>query len=299
MKKSILTLVYQILTTLLLLSLVNCSEKEEKKELSLQNSQFITHGEKVQEQDLIAKSTVNLYLTFQDGKKITHFDNVCTGVLINSRYILTAAHCLVDVATELKLSMDQLAQSYKIGFGTHIVQSSVNSAVIFRDVESVKAHEKYTIDSIQVAETEPMYDIGILKLKEDAPEGYINVKMEQNKDALTAGMEVVLAGYGLLNASPWFPTYATQLMKVTVNVDNPKLTDSQFTYKAIQLKGSCSGDSGGPAYVVNSDSSLTLVGVTSWGDSYCTKMGAYTSVPYFYDWIQNQITQQQITPPEL
>lgn len=53
--------------------------------------------------------------------------------------------------------------------------------------------------------------------------------------------------------------------------------------------GACSGDSGGPM-VVNDE----LVGITSWADP-CAKPHhptVYTSVPYYRDWIQQQLNQR-------
>lgn len=52
------------------------------------------------------------------------------------------------------------------------------------------------------------------------------------------------------------------------------------------IKDSCSGDSGGPLMMLESNTNLWyLVGIVSFGDYPCDGLGAYTNVKYFYDWI--------------
>ncbi len=57
--------------------------------------------------------------------------------------------------------------------------------------------------------------------------------------------------------------------------------------------GSCSGDSGGPAFI-EQNGQLLLAGLTSRGDGPCRRLGIYTMVDYFSLWIHDIIAASQL-----
>lgn len=270
------------------LGLTACAPQADLANLETQSQTGIVNGAAVEDQDRISASTVALYFARpQVGSAIGDVQNFCTGTLISRTIVLTAAHCLSDVAKMMGIPLEELVPNIRIGFGTQVVKSLSDSRVIFREVAAARVHEKYVIDSVRQATKVPMYDIGLVRLAAPAPATAQAVKLVSNATALVKGRELVLAGFGLTNGLP--RVSAKQMMKVNVKVDNPALTAVQFTYRVEGGRSACSGDSGGPAYVANSKGELLVVGVTSWGDQFCQILGAYTSVPVFVPWIQQTI----------
>ena len=136
-----------------------------------------------------------------------------------------------------------------------------------------------------------MWDIALVKLSAPIPANTLIAKMILDPTFLKPGVNVTLVGQGLVRS--WPPGYATEMRKVTIAIDNPQFSTTQFSYQNIGGHGACNGDSGGPAYVSDSLSKgeLQVVGVTSWGDSRCSDFGVYTNVTVFGDWINTTISE--------
>lgn len=98
----------------------------------------------------------------------------CTGVLIAPQYVLTASHC---VASQPYGEIDRMPSSVYIG----------------PDVEN---REKVTVES---AVTHPVYDVALLKLKEEAKT--IPAKLYTGSEALDLRSEMSSYGWGTLAAA--------------------------------------------------------------------------------------------------
>lgn len=270
-----------IIGSILVFGLVNCAPKGQVSHFQDSSQKQIVNGEAVSEQDPIAASTVAIYIEMEYGTS-TRFQNICTGTLVSSEYVLTAAHCLADVSESLQITIPELIQKLYVVFGTKVVISKNDPAVHVVPLINGAVHTQYQIGSVVRAEEEPMYDIALLKLAEGAPASARPAKLGLDV-VLKKGMTVVLAGYGLTNGV--LQTRAKGLNKVEVTIQNPAINPVQFSYMTFAGKSACSGDSGGPAYLLDQKGDIYVIGVTSWGDEYCREIGAYTSVPAFKDWI--------------
>jgi secreted trypsin-like serine protease len=234
-----------------------------------------------------ALATVAIYLPIGTGaNNLNPIKNFCTGTLIATNVVITAAHCIIDMSDRLMTDPQTLVNDMIIGFGTKVAKDQNEAGFQYRTVKSFKVHDKYTLDSVKKASTVPMYDIALFKLNAAAPAPALPVQVVANPNSLVKNLPIILAGFGLTGVNP--SVRATDLLEVSVLVDNPSLTATQFTYQST-TGASCNGDSGGPAYVKLSTGAIALVGITSWGDPACKVMGAYTSVPAMKNWIWTTI----------
>jgi hypothetical protein len=197
---------------------------------------------------------------------------------------------LADFSKDLKISEPRLVKNIWVGFGRKVeIEISTQNKLNFRSVKSFAIHPEYNAGSIATVGSQPMYDIALLKLSELAPSTSKPAFLPADRLALVHGQWVRLVGFGLVNGES--NQRAKHMMEADVTIDNPEFSRTQFTYISQAGKGSCSGDSGGPAYYITKGGELVVLGVTSWGDRKCQGTGAYTSVPYFLEWIKATVHQ--------
>lgn len=258
----------------------------------LPNSTFsqagIIGGEEVQPNEPFAQSTVALYMPMTEPSE--GIANFCTGTLIDKDVVLTAAHCFADVAElSLNIPVEELVPKVRIGFGLNLVTSEQDPQVTFVKIKQVVIHPEYRAGSVSRATRTPMPDVAIVQLEKEAPEFATPATLGVDSTLIAAGREITLAGYGVTSGRT--RTLPKQLMRVKVNIHNPQITTAQFTYKVINGKSACFADSGGPAYFEVAPNQFVVGGITSWGDGFCSRVGAYTSIPAFADFINETVSR--------
>ncbi|EDW38974.1 GL13652 [Drosophila persimilis] len=234
----------------------------------------------------------------------------CGGTLINSRYVLTAGHCLAS----RRLDMSGTAlHAVRLGeWDTNTDPDCVTEkngqktcapGHIDIEVEKLIIHEEYVPNSI-----DQMNDIALLRLKQSVSySDYVRpICLGVNGDVRTnlfEGYAMDVAGWGLTEKkvpSPW-------KLKITVDVWNLKtcqdkyspykykLNDNQLCAGGKANVDTCGGDSGGPLMVaINTGGRevFYVAGITSYGPDPCGLPGwpgVYTRTGAFIDWIQRKL----------
>lgn len=199
--------------------------------------------------------------------------SVCTGTLISERVFLTAGHCtdfLQQLINAGSLTLDGIKVSFDPDDAIH------NGLLAVSDIKTHPAFDGFK-------PTSNLYDVGVLILEKSpkkvtpailAPQGFLDsLSRKQLNEA-----KFTVVGYGTtLDFPP--PQFNSPDGK-------RRVAESQFQSlqeTVIKLKqnkatgdgGTCSGDSGGPAFWRTREGQEILVGITSFGDSVCVNLGAY------------------------
>lgn len=206
-----------------------------------------------EDRDGFAKTVVALYDVSSGA--------LCTGSIISQNMVLTAAHCIPSNANNLFLI-----------FGADVRSSA-------RQIRRANAAVVHPLWSSRHNEIKNTGDIAMVRFDGGLPAGFHAAQVLSDARVLTVGKPVLLAGYGITNAST--QAGAGVLRKVAVTIEDPQFSVTEVSLKQ-NSRGACHGDSGGPAYVVVNGQPL-LFGVTSRGNNdpfdSCLVGSVYTSIP--------------------
>ncbi|XP_046474651.1 trypsin-1 isoform X1 [Neodiprion pinetum] len=206
----------------------------------------------------------------------------CGGSCINSRFAVTAAHC-VQGFDKTRIRVRILV---------HALNSSLSQGKIKEyGVERIIKHSGYSPFNYN-------NDIALLKL--DGP-----IKFDDSMRPVClpelhktfSGEKGIVTGWGATSESGPISNKLQELMvPILSNVEckaskypSQRITDNMLCAGYPEGgKDSCQGDSGGPLHVVN-DSVHSIVGIVSWGEG-CAQAnypGVYTRVNRYVTWIQH------------
>ncbi|KAI9048419.1 hypothetical protein LZ554_007255 [Drepanopeziza brunnea f. sp. 'monogermtubi'] len=196
----------------------------------------------------------------------------CGGVLINSKTVLTAAHCSVDYAAS---AVSVRAGSLRYASGGTLVK-----------VSKILVHPSYNENTFD-------NDVALWTLTTAIPTsstiGYATLPAQGSDPA--AGVSTTVSGWGLTSESG--TTLPASLRYVAVPVVSRATCRSEYGTSAVTTnmfcaaasgKDSCSGDSGGPIVVTSTG---VLAGTVSWGQG-CAEAGyagVYSRIGNFVTWI--------------
>jgi hypothetical protein len=233
----------------------------------LGESEQIIGGSKVESKDPIINTTVQIL----DMRKGTG----CTGSLISSNLVLTAAHCTAENPTDLLII-----------FSSKAAQSIEElKAMPLRRVIGGFTDERWP--KLTSESKGAWGDIAILKFQGTVPNGYKIAKLLGKANVLKDGMNITLAGFGLVDGVK--KTDATELRKVDVSIAKATYNETEILLDQSAGRGACHGDSGGPALIIQKGE-VIVAGVTSRGEQdpgdTCGVFSVYTSVAANLNWIQ-------------
>ncbi|HEY1245712.1 MAG TPA: trypsin-like serine protease [Hyphomicrobiaceae bacterium] len=231
---------------------------------------------------------------------------LCAGTVIDSHWVLTAAHCVFDRFRGGVRSVRAV---------TAYTKSNVPQQGEPRRVKSVIAHPEFAVMP-RPGRASPglVNDIALLELETatTAPRQKL-LAYAGRPGALAAGTIATVVGWGLTRPRrPDERTDLSALSRVLLRADLPVAdraaceaflgfgagVSTEPLFCAGDARGgadSCNGDSGGPIFVQGPAGQPLQAGVVSWGDGCALPgtYGAYTAVDHFEAWIGKRVPHAQ------
>ncbi|MCB0064836.1 MAG: serine protease [Caldilineaceae bacterium] len=218
----------------------------------------------------------------------------CGGVLIDAEWVLSAAHCTVDLSGR---ALDPA--KFNVVIGRHQLSESGGQRVA---VDQLVRHPAYGTDSFD-------NDLALLHLTTPVDTPPLPLLQPDQPLYESSGTPVVILGWGITDEGRdsdvlrqvEVPLVDLKTCRQSYGIFNEKVTDNMLCAGLKNGgKDSCQGDSGGPMIVFDVEhQEWRQLGIVSWGEG-CAEpnyYGVYTRVSQYTRWIGEQIPQQGTTVP--
>ena len=240
----------------------------------------IVNGSTVSEADKESEDVVML-MTKAEGGQIS----VCTASAISSDVLVTAAHCVPELATDIVVSLHS-SVSCESGFDSRSHIAKVTDVVAHPDYST--AYKSYLRAS---------NDIALVFLEKKLPPKYKVHQIATSEESLNK--ELLFLGYGTTG----YTKDGTMILRKTSLPSNSVKIDSKNNLVEVDQSagtGICTGDSGGPALIetnsgkkVLSVNSLVLFDATTADQDKCGRKAVLTLIHPHLDWIESELATHQ------
>lgn len=263
----------------------------------------ILMGNSVDPKDPIAERTVLIAQNFEYLKNEIQYFGLCSGVILNSTTILTAAHCINDFKNSRVVT-------------TNNAHSKNIQAQQIYQVKNVVIHENYL--NPKYKKNNITYDIAILQLDRkiinmDYDSGYlISASTTQYlRNTNWPFLHPHIAGFGKNRTTESMNDSESALQPINGILEKAKvqISEEQYQNSAIiidqkEKAGACTGDSGGPLFV-RREERLYLQGIavavvtsqnepSSINNNACNNQSYYLNLDFYKEWISQALTQLSI-----
>ncbi|EDW92318.2 coagulation factor IX [Drosophila yakuba] len=208
----------------------------------------------------------------------------CGGSLITSRFVLTAAHCIVDSYMSVRLGE----------YDTQNQRKDCNRGVCVLRAYTVEVDLKFIHSDYRDVYK---YDIALLRMKTAVQySDYVRPICFLVNGHLEESTAFNITGWGNTNNNHTSQTLQTAMVyNVKLDFCSKKFTrevDESQICASNRYEDACLGDSGGPlsARIARDGRSLTFqYGIISFGSEKCNSHTVYTNVTYYREWILSTI----------
>lgn len=245
-------------------------------------------GETLNSDSTLAKGMVLVYRSMGDQG-----GSFCTGTLIDTNIILTAAHCV----PALGANPETVSVYWSVDPICSVVQNGDQSLI--RVADEISVHKSYYLSGLGLGKERG--DIAMIRIKDIAPVEMVPAKLVKKSLKLTESSKILVAGFGKTTdyttedtekqlmrfalVKPYFESSQTATgvtVKSTVkngeggkdkdkdkskpvktSKDTTDLKREHLYLDQTQGQGACAGDSGGPAMIQANDDSWSVIGVAS------------------------------------
>jgi secreted trypsin-like serine protease len=218
----------------------------------------------------------------------TYQAQYCSGVLIDSTWVLTAAHCVSGFS----------AADIELAVGAYDLNSFSGPRIGAR---RLIVHPEYNTSQLN-------NDIALIELEQASTQPTVTLFSGQSQDTTPAdltGVMLTALGWGMADSgSDWYyPAVLRQVdLPVVSNsycntIYSTTLADGQLCAGYYEGKDACNGDSGGPV-VTRIDDRWVHAGLVSYGmpcDKYNGWYGVYTRTSAYQDFISQYVPGARFT----
>jgi hypothetical protein len=209
----------------------------------------------------------------------------CTGTVVSSTKVLTAAHCATGMRGAYT---DVIAGRSNLDGGDGYVAR----------VSGIWTDQSYNAEDLNTGRTTiPVHDVSVLTLKSALPSAYTPVTLSAQGDSkpYTNGTVAKIVGYGITSNGS---TATGRLYAASVTIRNNSTCSKAlggFDATTMVCAGtpnggvdSCHGDSGGPLLVNG-----VQAGITDWGVDPCgSTYGVYERLSYYASAVQSDLSRK-------
>ena len=242
--------------------LASCGANPQSEVNSSVTTSDIVNGKALTKKNPISHSIVALVFEKANGQAL------CTGSLISSNVVLTAAHCVEDHPERMTIVFSQNVQKSK--------------------PEERRLSDKYVQHpNWQRHLNSGEGDLALVHFTGDLPKGFSPIKLVDANYNLKMGQKIIMAGFGVTDGETESGSGKLRLTHSTL-IDQHSATEFVSDGKKTSV---CFGDSGGPAFIQEGDRLLQWGVASSVTNQACNEASIHTAIMNYENWIKSNIAK--------